>query len=87
MTYTALVRGTPPVGYWKLNGTASAVVGSSATITNAEWTTPPLVSNSASSLIIRSSGASVSILNQYNTFYKNFDSTNMTFEFWFSFNG
>jgi len=87
LTYTALVRGSSPLGYWKLNGSGSAVVGSSATISNATWSALPLVVNSASSLVVKPNGASVSINNTYNAFYKNFDSNTFTFEFWFSFNG
>jgi hypothetical protein len=90
MTYTNLVRGSSPIGYWKLNGSASAVVGTAATISNASgyWTAPPLVSNSESSLKITPSGASVSIYDSsFNNFYSNYVNKPFTVEFWFSFNG
>jgi len=89
MSYTLLVQGAAPIGYWKLNGSASAVVGSAASISTGSaqsWTTPPLTMNSASSLIVRPSGASVSIYNSYDAFYTNFESKVLAFEFWFSFN-
>jgi len=75
------------LGYWKLNGSGSATVGASATVASATWTSPPLVSNSASALIVKPSGASVSIYNSYDAFYQNFENKTFTMEFWFSFNG
>lgn len=89
MTYTALVRGSSPIGYWKLNGSGSAVVGTAATVSNASayWTTPPLVANSGSSLKITSGGASVSIYDSsFNNFYKNYERKVFSVDFWFSFN-
>jgi len=83
MSYTLLVQGAAPIGYWKLNGSASAVVGSAASISTGSaqsWTTPPLTMNSASSLIVRPSGASVSIYNSYDAFYTNFESKVLAFE-------
>lgn len=90
MTYTALVRGSSPLGYWKLNGSGSAVVGTAATVSNASayWTTPPLVANSGSSLKIVPGGASVSIYDtSFKSFYKKFENSVFSIEFWFSFNG
>ena len=87
MSYTSLVKGSSPVGYWKLNGSGSAEVGSSASISNGFWSSPPLVVNSGSALTIKPLGASVSIYNSYNAFYKNFPERNFTIEFWMSFNG
>jgi len=87
LSYTLLVQGDSPVGYWKLNGSGAATIGASATVTSPAWTEPPLVSNSASALIIKPSGASVSIYNLYDVFYKNYENKTFEIEFWFSFNG
>lgn len=89
MTYTALVRGSAPIGYWKLNGSGSSVVGPAATVSNASgfWTSPPLVANSGSSLKLTSGGASVSIYDStFNNFYKNYEKKAFSVDFWFSFN-
>lgn len=89
MTYTALVRGSAPIGYWKLNGSGSAVLGTAATVSNASafWTVPPLVANSGSSLKLTSGGASVSIYDStFNNFYKNYENKVFSVDFWFSFN-
>ena len=87
MSYTLLVQGDSPLGYWKFNGSGSATVGASATVASATWTSPPLVSNSASSLLVKPNGASVSIYNPYDAFYTNFEKKAFYIEFWFSFNG
>lgn len=90
MSYTLLVQSSAPKGYWKLNGTASGVVGASASITGSAanaFTVPPLTANSASAMIFRQNGASVSISNTYDAFYKNTESKTLTFEYWFSFTG
>jgi len=90
MTYTALIKGSSPIGYWKLNGSGSAVIGTAATVSNASgyWTTPPLVANSTSSLKIKNAGASVTISgSSFNHFYKNYEDKVFSMEFWFSLNG
>lgn len=86
MSYTTLVAGNSPLGYWKLNGSGSAVVGSAASVSSPTWTSLPLVSNSASALLVKPSGASVSIYNNSTRLYKRHENEPMTFEFWFSFN-
>jgi len=87
LSYTSLVKGSSPLGYWKLNGSGSAVAGSSAVIYDGNFTQPPLVVNSEKALIVKPEGASVSILNEFNLFYQNYENKTYSLEFWFSFNG
>jgi hypothetical protein len=87
VSYTLLVQGSKPLGYWKLNGTGIATVGSNANVSNGIYTTPPLISNSGSSLLVNKTSSSVTINNVYDGFYRNFDDTTTQIEFWFSFNG
>jgi hypothetical protein len=82
------------MGYWPLSNGLDIIGSNNATITNGNYTKLPLVINSSSSLIVRSTenngttpGSSVVIFNSYDIFYKNFENTSAYFEFWFSFNG
>ena len=84
MSYSLLVKGSNPLNYWQLNGTGNTV---NLTGTNLSYTTPPVISNSGSSLIVRKNGSSASIINAYDVFYKNFEKATMQIELWFSFNG
>jgi hypothetical protein len=87
VSYSLLVQGSQPLGYWKLNGSGNATVGSNATISSPAWTVPPIVSNSSSAMIVKKSGVSASIVNSYDVFYKNTERNTLQFEFWFTFNG
>jgi len=87
LSYTLLVQSERPLGYWKLNGDGTDYSGSNtASISSLATSSLPLVANSSSALLVKKSGASVSIANNYDALHAKFEKTKFTVEFWISFN-
>lgn len=85
MSYSLLVKGDNPLGYWQLN--SNSIIGGNLSGTNLVFQAPPLTANTGSSLwVTYANNASVSISNTYDAFHKNYERSPFDIEFWFSFN-
>lgn len=90
MSYSLLVQSEKPLGYWRFNGSNLDSTNNlnNATVASGLYVSPALVANNSSAYFISgASGGSVTITNQYDAFFKNYESKDFSIEFWFSFNG